>query len=545
MPSVFSKVLAASAAAAAFFASPAAAHCPNACSGHGSCGASDVCGCWPDWTGADCSQRVCPFDIAWSDTPLQTDTAHKYAECSNKGVCDRETGECQCFEGYEGKACQRTVCPNGCSGHGVCYTLAEAAREGNPRVGGSPQGSYSLWDASKVQLCKCDGGWEGVDCSQRMCPMGNDPLTCADRSNQVQRVWFTGRPKGEAVFIVVDNHGTEWFTRPIRVARYVASEAISGGATHDVTAADSLTLASGGCGTTVAVGDRLEFSDAGGVYHYVTGCTSATVATFTPTRALVDDLTVNRAYGGSSAAQIEAAFEALPQRVVESVTVTLDAEEVVAGGSDITGTVANLAAHTGNLGVRYHITFNNPVKLNNLLEVDFCPCTTAGCFPIRAGLTTDTRPAIVYLASGTSSHTFAMATPSVPSACNTLHQHVHPGLIILTESASNVYKIQHGIDGPISYTGALSNGNTVDVFGGTLTFTAGTANAGSVFYVDYPLGVTVTDVTSLVVGRAGTYEATRAVTSCSSRGVCDTETGLCQCFSGYAGDDCSVQTTLV
>jgi hypothetical protein len=119
--------------------------------------------------GADCSERICPAGIAFADAPrgdlnhdgvvkasavyatayskvqwsswrqyeawptvagtasykagsgdlnpsgilgggwaAQADEAHFYAECSGKGLCNRQTGSCACFDGYEGGACQRS-----------------------------------------------------------------------------------------------------------------------------------------------------------------------------------------------------------------------------------------------------------------------------------------------------------------------------------------------------------------------------------------------------------------------------------------------------
>jgi hypothetical protein len=209
----------------------AAADCPNACSGNGLCRDHDACKCDPGFTGNDCSQRVCPFESAFVDTargdlnhdglvsnawvkvpwsnkkeyemfpsggdgsayaPV-TGEGHFYAECSGKGECDRGTGECKCYSGYTGSACQRATCPKDCSGHGVCRTMREIAKGAlNKRVSSSFAGhnrfsgvrtafDYNLWDADKNQACVCDPGFSGVDCSLRQCPRGDDPLTTAER----------------------------------------------------------------------------------------------------------------------------------------------------------------------------------------------------------------------------------------------------------------------------------------------------------------------------------------------------------------------------
>lgn len=183
------------------------ATCPNLCSGHGNCGSSDRCTCYANWQGADCSERICPYGFAWVDAPSTSGTnfAHWYAECSNKGICDRSTGMCNCFAGYEGKGCKRQSCPNSCSGHGRCYFIEElttlpfpaaSLRNNGPRhivdwsnAYGQGQGAYQKaisldsapyyygWDTSKQQGCVCDAGYEGADCSLRQCPRGDNVLT--------------------------------------------------------------------------------------------------------------------------------------------------------------------------------------------------------------------------------------------------------------------------------------------------------------------------------------------------------------------------------
>merc|ERR1719240_162380 len=143
------------------------AYCPNGCSGHGSCGNNDKCTCYtrpknndPAWTEHDCSARTCPKEMAWADSATADNKAHMMVECSNKGLCDRKTGECKCFDNYDGKACERTVCPNNCNGRGRCVTQEQLAYEASK--------TYSEpWDSLKHVGCVCDLGARGPDCSSK------------------------------------------------------------------------------------------------------------------------------------------------------------------------------------------------------------------------------------------------------------------------------------------------------------------------------------------------------------------------------------------
>ncbi len=166
-----------------------------------------------------------------SDLHTLSDTAHYYMECSNKGKCDRSTGECQCFDGYDGVACQRASCPgypNSCSGHGVCKTIKQLAESDNANV-------YQLWDKDTTMGCECDKGYFGPDCSQRECKYGVDPLYLDDAATVKYSIFdfatlTTGTASAASVAFhdgqkdsrpgywairFFDIHGEDWVTQPI------------------------------------------------------------------------------------------------------------------------------------------------------------------------------------------------------------------------------------------------------------------------------------------------------------------------------------------
>jgi len=239
------------------------AECPNACSAHGKCGAYDMCVCYRNWMANDCSERICQFGLAHVDTPMGdldssagaltgpgvnvitndamypfgtpeqfpammntdggiiTNSAHYYRECSNKGICDRSSANCQCFDGYSGSACQRASCPvsNGgmCSGHGTCETIKTIASWDNDNI-------YKLWDEQSTMGCVCDPGYDGPDCSKRQCKSGPDPLYFDDAanvrvSNYTYQIYTKASTtvKGNYSLIFYDTFGEDWETKPIDI----------------------------------------------------------------------------------------------------------------------------------------------------------------------------------------------------------------------------------------------------------------------------------------------------------------------------------------
>lgn len=63
-------------------------------------------------------------------------------------------------------------CPKGCSGHGFCTTINDVSYFKGPdydqslETGGDGYGSeYQNWDKDSIQMCDCEEGYFGPDCS--------------------------------------------------------------------------------------------------------------------------------------------------------------------------------------------------------------------------------------------------------------------------------------------------------------------------------------------------------------------------------------------
>lgn len=56
---------------------------------------------------------------------------------------------------------------------------------GVTRTSGIGSITYTNWEADMVMTCICDWGYTGGDCSLRMCPKGDDPVTTLQDSPRV------------------------------------------------------------------------------------------------------------------------------------------------------------------------------------------------------------------------------------------------------------------------------------------------------------------------------------------------------------------------
>lgn len=212
----------------ATFVAGAFAECHNGCSGHGECTnyepqfmvasataqsnqlpaptsniksqgyditkiKKDTCTCFSKmedgelvyaFQAADCSQMTCAYGQSWDAPPDAVNSHNIMAECSDRGICNRKNGECDCFPGYEGKGCRRTTCPNDCSSHGVCRTVHELTKLMSENTLWDTFSGFNYldikydtaWDSDRIRGCDCDAGYRGADCSIKEAPSGPDPL---------------------------------------------------------------------------------------------------------------------------------------------------------------------------------------------------------------------------------------------------------------------------------------------------------------------------------------------------------------------------------
>jgi len=592
--------------------------CPNACSGHGDCGKFDMCDCYRNWQSSDCSERTCQFGLAHVDTPkgdmdmsggaldapttdvisgsmvypygtteqfpdmvdsadtVLDNSAHYYMECSNKGLCNRKDGECECFEGYEGSSCQRASCPNDCSGHGVCKNIRQIAED-------DASNYYELWDKYATLGCVCDAGYYGADCSARRCKYGVDPLFIDDEANsryaQYDIIMDGGAavPSGTYAIVFYDVFGENWETEAITVSSDPCDDIIAAleGLPNNAIPTDSVTCTfaaatnvyttnlqfmgnpgylmpisinehlSGGTATlttsTVNIrssGTRGEFTD-----NVPTHCEGITVTVAWATD--VATMTIEDGASGNTAEVYKLKSCLGTSDYTDSTNVDVNnwdygvdgwphlVKMVEAGTTD--GGYYNLLSYD-NTGTSWDLLFDIPS--DSSMEIFTTDATMELLYDDADGndlqaATGEDAAAIQGDATGETTFQLDLDMSCESGSANDPSHCLQKGEIIMLGAAASV---EDAVDGEF-YT--ITRVWTVDAYDDDGTTAVGTSDQFFVS-VDHAITGDFDNVYVLTVND----ESYGYVSECSNRGLCNGEEGLCECFAGYTNDNCDTQSAI-
>jgi len=545
----------------ALFVSGALAECPNACSGQGDCDTKDQCNCYVGYYGGDCSLRVCPVGTAFVDTPLgdldhngavspssyskvqwsqykqpevwptsaalggfaaQPGETHFAVECSGKGSCDRALGVCECYDGFTGAACQRTTCPNSCSGHGICYTVGEIASKAlNSKLVQSAYGEsiysgisksvdYKLWDSDKNQACVCDPGYSGIDCSLRSCPRGDDPLT------------------------------TLPYTCGLSACRNeIQSFSIDGG------------------------------QDKGGAYSLV--FTDLDGNSFeTDVFKLITDTSSDDYDAASNEEAIKQAIEALPNNVAGVVDV---ATAIAPAGTDNAFSYS-VGGSTGEEQLRFSVEFTTKsgdipdmkLKFRRDVEED-----TGASFIFQPGMPVQNL-VLEKVASSTQDEYVQVKIFPMDPTLYSLDDYWTSEMINLKKIQGDAAALSHMATAMATALNSIpaikltygapfvADGTVIAVFnstnGGRVTFKIAFPDKNTGYNaVQFRRGVGTTSPAdpplldsvawdTVEIPILDNVDGNKEAAVCANRGLCDYSTGLCSCFAGHTGVDCSQQSAL-
>jgi hypothetical protein len=621
--------------------------CPNACSSHGSCGEMDECKCFANWEGGDCSQRICPYAYSWITTQQgdlnfdgdlndgtarvhdrrfnagpsasylitphapngdwetwpdhhdkrtsgRKDEGHFYMECANKGICNRKTGICECFEGYEGVKCDRTSCPGNCNGHGICQTIAQFAAETTY--------TYALWDKDMERSCKCDAGYTGPACNERICPKGDDPLTKVHQVDEVQYIDIysncqssgvdaacTGDLAGNAKFSFTDHLGQTYTTGDVAITHKQDATTTVATAVKNALLAlpnkviPSVTVEEQYCESALQ-GFFANFAAAssnGGTPSTYMRCPTdtghanvvyesgagAVVGTYSATG---DDVSCNAVHN-DRCIRLKVTFtgNSGPQNLL-----SVDVTGVTRGGQtnaqDITNKVLITSTVTKGLvlAAETAATFDY-VKDNQMigvatwsgatLTVVGTPTTKVGSFPANTK--------VKVLCGGSN---YDLGTYTISTKVADVSALADTNTIVLKENMPTDTVCGDGTDNTMAINIEVTTkfiktnidlSTLPSMVGQVVETAAGTAASenpkttvesfqfagteGEIILKDGSFGytanrATATTANGLVYNGAGTKENAE----CSDRGICNTDDGTCKCFKGYSGDACSSQNAL-
>jgi hypothetical protein len=133
-------------------------------------------------------------------------------------------------------------------------------------------------------------------------------------------------------------------------------------------------------------------------------------------------------------------------------------------------------------------------------------------------------------------------TADLPAQVDLSIQGGDNGVDATIDSTWESYRRQIVLDYAMNANYALIQGLLADATTDTTNNKGQAGSSSDVALVD--TGATVYKFYPPTLAKTGTT-GYNYVAECSNRGICDSETGLCNCFPGYSGDDCGLVSSLV
>jgi len=493
------------------------------------------------------------YGLARTDNTKEWNEGHFYQECSNKGICDRTTGQCACFPGFEGEGCRRITCPNSCSGHGQCVNMMVS------------NAKYWAWDQAKTVQCECDPGYTGADCSLRKCALGSDPIsTVYVNDHSVYKIQFGAvqgkslaeTPNGEMHFTISykDDYGDVWTTSANTMYYQAQPQVAAGARGRRLLAAKSqgkLAFNPQGADGANTPTISLPFFMNPSAYAKIVDVHEANLADPTSTKGMKLAELYNQKFSFDRSfisEQVNASIQALPADTVRHAYVHTAYNEMsgknvmvypsmavpdfstIADGKSFEdfdtkfGSAACSADDGGAAGCA------NKGKFKNGQSIAVNDINYRFPYWIAEGSTSDQGAAAAAKAYTNCDEAAVCVFITLPEAVGTKVMNVN-------------YKFKPSI---VALKGGKSDDFVADSYQLTkMPEVSSHSGPGSLGYVTVKEVGTSRNWHKLIDGTPIIkFNSNTPLYACSRRGLCDYETGECKCFAGYSGYKCQSKSVL-
>ena len=373
------------------------------------------------------------------------------------------------------------------------YMLKESAYGTNSFTGVLNPTSYNLWDADKNTACFCDPGFSGIDCSLRMCPRGDDPLTwepytcgTSECRNELQSFSVDGGQLDASYFLLFTDHeGWVWQTSTFKLTT-----------------------------TAITPGSALEAANTAAIKVALEGLPNGVAGTVA--------VTMNSDMGGASPKE-QARF------TVEFLTMTgkLAAMQLGVDSSVNPSTGSSFIFQPGQ--PLQTLTLSTVIPSNNwFIQFQIFP-TDQTLFGLSSYWQSEvTELGLLRSTATTLSGYIADALNSIPAVKLSYGSPFKPDANVVSTVTLGPDTLVTKIAFPDAVIGfnAIKYRRKVAASGSNPTFTASDA------------------WTTVDISFHDNINGNKEAAVCSNRGICDVSTGLCNCFAGQTGSDCSQQSAL-